>query len=176
MPPLAVAKAHESQSLNQPQIDLEDTNFSFNLVSIGIIVAAIAWAVKLFLGIEKKLDKLENKVAQNTEDIIEDKKTRDVLFSKLDSKLDSLLSLAQDVKTISLELGHLKHSVEKDLDSRNQTINESRSRIYNLETNINDLTKTVSILANNLAQGLPSIFGRRGADNSDPPSSPQRYS
>lgn len=169
-------KAHESQPVNQPQIDLEETNFSFNLVSIGVIFAAIAWAVKLFLSIEKKLDKLENKVAQNTDDIVQNKIEEGELFKKLDSKLDNLISLAQDVKTMSLELGHLKHSVEKGLDSRNQTINESRSRIYNLETNINDLTKTVSILANNLAQGLPSIFGRRGVDHSDPPSSPQRYS
>lgn len=175
MPPLAMAKAHESQPLNHPQIDLEDTNFSFNLVSIGIIVAAIAWAVKLFIGVEKKLDKLENRVNQNTCDIIENKKEEGALFAKLDAKLDSLIILAQDVKSMSLELGHLKHSVEKDLDSRNHTINESRSRIYNLENNIHDLTQTVSILANNLAQGLPSIFGRRGVDHSDPPSNPHKY-
>ena len=174
--PAPIAKAHESQPVNQPpQIDLEDTNFSFNLVSIGVIFAAIAWAVKLFLGIEKKLDKLENKVNQNTQDILEDEKKREELFFKLDTKLDSLLGLANDVRLMSSEIGHLKTSVEKDLDSRNQTINESRSRIYNLESNLTDLTKTVSILANNLAQGLPSIFGRRGIDHNDPPSNPQRY-
>ena len=170
------AQANETQNPNMPQkIDFEDTDFSFNLVSIGVFVAAVAWGVKLFWGIEKRIDKLQALVEQNTSDIIENKQSETAIFERLEKKLDNIGGITQEIQTIRLELSHLKVSVDKDFESRNSTINESRSRIYNLETNITELTKTVSILANNLAQGLPSIFGRRGLDHGDTPSNPQRY-
>lgn len=173
---MTLAKAHESSNPNLPQrIDFETTDFSFNLISIGVFVAAIAWGVRLFWGIEKKIDHLQSQVEQNTCDIIENKQSETIIFDRLEKKLDAINIMAQEIQTIRLELSHLKISVDKDFESRNSTINESRGRIYNLEGDISELTKTVSILANNLAQGLPSLFGRRGQDHGDPPSNPHRY-
>jgi hypothetical protein len=168
-------KAHESQPSPAQSIDFETTDFSFNLVSIGILFAAIAWGVKLFRSVEKRIDKIEITVEENTKDIIENKRCESVIFDRLETKLDAINIMAQEIQTIRLELSHLKVSVDKDFDNRNATINESRGRIYTIENNITELTKTVSILANNLAQGLPSLFGRRGVDHGDPPSNPQRY-
>lgn len=170
------------QQQHQPnQINLENTSFSINFVSIGLLVAAIGWGFRIWLGHDKRLTALETKTDQNTKEIALNKGDVNANYRALTSKIESISGLKSDLANLAQKIEFLSISVSKDFESRNQTIDETKGRVFNLETNtakvldaLSNLSRSVDSLYTQMAQINPMTFGRRQRDHDldDPPSRP----
>lgn len=179
-------KTEIQQRTNHPSvISLEDTSFSVNYLSLGLIIAVVAWGFRVWLAHDKRITNLETDVEQNTKEIAANKESVDTSYHALMNKIDSLSTLKSEMESLRQEVKFLSISVEKDLGTRNQTIDETKSRVFNLENNsqkvlesISGLSALVNNLYNQMAQVNPMIFCRRKGDYFDhdnPPSNPANH-